>query len=210
MKVLFLFAVAFAVGFFGSMYPGPVKLSVVQSVIQRNLRVGVWASVGASLPEIAGSVLAIHGVRWLQDVPDILIWFQWSAIPLLLLIGWLILRKKPAEQEQTEEDSLPADGSAFARALFLNLFNPQLIPFWLVTAVWFNSKPGLALNTFSDELAFVVGATAGSFCMNGVYAMMTDRHRDRILDRVNPHTIQLLMGWGFIALGVWQAVQAFA
>ncbi len=215
MKVLSIFIVALTVGFLGSAYPGPVKLSVVQSVIQKNLRVGFWASVGASLPEVIGSILAIRSMRWLEEVPDVLIWFQWSIIPILLLVGFFTLRNKKApdspevDTATTKTDDQPASRKAFVKAMVLNICNPQLIPFWLVAAVWFNRNAELSIDSFFDEAAFTLGATAGSFAMNYLYAKLTFINRERILEKIKPQTIRLVTGWGFILLGLWQAVQAF-
>lgn len=210
MKILWIFTVTFIIGCLGSIYPGPVKLSIVQVVMQKNLRVGLWAAIGASLPEILGSALAIYSFRWLQQVPDVLIWFQWSVIPILLIIGFLTLQKKSTPDVEKQESASPANRSAFTKEMVLNLCNPQLVPFWLVTTVWFNSKPGLSLDSFGHELFFILGATGGSFAMNYLYAKLTSVNRERILDKIQPQTIRLLTGWGFILLGVWQAVQAFA
>lgn len=104
--------------FLGSLPPGLVNTGIAFRVLENKNWHSWWLlAVAAELPHVA---LAIWLSRHQMEIPALLPSVRWASPLLLLLVGILYFRKKPAGFE-------PISSRSF---WLINLLNPAGVPFW--------------------------------------------------------------------------------
>jgi threonine/homoserine/homoserine lactone efflux protein len=205
-KLLLLFGLTCAISYVGSINPGPVNLAVIRTVLQGHRLAAIGIGVGCALPEVLGGYVAIRGLAFFQEYPHVFSTIKLLIAPILILIGFLSLRKKSG----TDATAAPGQHSlrgGFLKGTLLALLNPALIPFWLIVLVWYSDRPVLQIISGADQVAFLLGAAVGALLIRLTYVALTQRYCDRILTMLHPRLLDQAFGWCFIGLGSWQAVQ---
>lgn len=205
-KSFVIFLATAAISFVGSLQLGPVNLIVIQSVLKRNLQAGLWMALGGCLPEMIYSAAAVGAGMWLEQNPGVWKVLEWSAVPLLLVIGILIFftpnRSIKLEKEQKQSFS-------FLKGLTLGLLNPQLFPYWLIMLVQFGMYKALRVQTRLEQIAFVLGTAVGALGLLMGAAYLTSHFRESLLERLESFNFNRFLGFLFILLAVGQLLKLY-
>jgi threonine/homoserine/homoserine lactone efflux protein len=192
--MLFFLTIA-SISFLGSIHPGTVNVSVVQTTLNVSPRAGLWLALGGSLPEVAYSALAAGG---LSVVPVPAGWhtgLSAASVVVLLVAGIMALRPRVVVVDPLRPGTLP-----FWRGIALAGINPQLVPFW--SAVWLTLAP---VPTPATYRAFALGAAGGALALLALYVWLAHRYRNWLMHYLGLRWLNRLSGSFLIAMAIWQA-----
>lgn len=207
---MLIFLITFIISFVGSIHPGPVNLSVIQTTLQKGFYSALLLAFGGVIPEIIYGYLAVEGVMLFEKYPVVFSVMNWAVIPILLGLGiqQILNSEKP---KQFVKPSKIVEGTALkgasTRGFFLSLFNPQLLPYWIVILINYQHYNFLKISEFSDKLFFVLGTSTGAFALNYVYAYMAHRQREKIFKYINENHFEQIIGWTFVVMGILQVIK---
>lgn len=203
-KSLLIFLVTAAISFVGSLQLGPVNLTVIQSVLRRDLSTGRWIALGGCLPEMIYAAAAVWAGMWLEKHPSVWTLLEWSTVPVLLSFGIVIFftRNRPVQLENPQQQSF-----SFVKGLTIGLLNPQLFPYWLVVLVQFGMYSALRVQTLLEQIAFVAGTAVGALGLLVVVAYLASHFRERLLEKLSKFNVNQLLGALFIVLAVGQLLK---
>lgn len=203
---MLIFLLTFFISFVGSIHPGPLNLSVIQVTLKKGLGIGLLVALGGVIPEIIYGYLAVEGVMIFEQYPTVFTIMQWAVVPILLVLGYLQInssKTNKTEIKNVESNHINSVGKGF----FLSLFNPQLLPYWIVILVNYQNYELLKINTLTDKLFFVLGTSTGAFALNYVYSYIAYKQRERIFKYLNQNRFEQIIGWTFILMGLLQGIK---
>jgi threonine/homoserine/homoserine lactone efflux protein len=204
-----LFWATFVISFLGSIHPGQVNMAVLHTTLKRHFGAGLWVAVGGALPEIIYGWLAVTGVLFFEQNPLIYKMLRWAIIPILAGLGVLtILQKEKKERAFADLSELSNyRWQYFGKGLGLGLLNPQLLPFWTVMALHFQSYPMLRISTWGHRLLFVAGASLGAWVLLALYAWVAHRQQVFLLHHFRGKRLDWAIGLSFIAMALFELVR---
>lgn len=203
---MLIFLLTFFISFVGSIHPGPLNLSVIQMTLKKGLGIGLLVALGGVIPEIIYGYLAVEGVMIFEKHPTVFSIMQWAVVPILLVLGFVQInasKTNKTEIKNTESNHINSVGKGF----FLSLFNPQLLPYWIVILVNYQNYQLLKIYTLTDKLFFVLGTSTGAFALNYVYAYIAYKQREKIFKYLNQNRFEQIIGWTFILMGLIQGIK---
>jgi threonine/homoserine/homoserine lactone efflux protein len=204
---MLIFLITFIISFLGSIHPGPLNLSVIQITLRKNFSLGLLMALGGVIPEIIYGHLAVEGVMIFEKYPVIFQIMKWAVVPILLIMGYLELTKRKKNNNINDyafEEISTKKWETISKGFFLSLFNPQLLPFWIVILVNYQNYEYLKISELSDKIWFVLGTSTGAFTLNYVYAHIASVKRDQIFRTLNQNRFEQLIGWTFVGMGILQ------
>ena len=207
---MLVFLITFIISFIGSIHPGPLNLSVIQTTLQKGFYSALLLAFGGVIPEIIYGYLAVEGVMLFEKYPKVFSVMNWTVVPILLGLGiQQILHSEKSKQfvkplKIVEETALKG---ASTRGFFLSLFNPQLLPYWIVILINYQHYNFLKISDFSDKLFFVLGTSTGAFTLNYVYAYLAFKQREKIFKYLNQSHFEQIIGWTFVVMGILQVIK---
>ena len=212
---LIIFIVTFVISFLGSVHPGPLNLSVIQTTLQKSLKNALWVILGGVLPEIIYGFMAIEGVIFFEKNPVIFQIMQWVVVPILLILGILNLLNKSQKSDKEEIEKFKVVDtigkyhlfSEIPRGFILSIFNPQLCPFWVVILINYQNYEYLRINTLTEKIAFLLGTSIGAFALNYLYARVASSKKDFIFEYLNIEKIDKILGLTFIGMAILQTIK---
>ena len=207
---MLVFLITFIISFVGSIHPGPLNLSVIQTTLQKGFYSALLLAFGGVIPEIIYGYLAVEGLMLFEKYPKVFSVMNWTVVPILLGLGiQQILHSEKSKQfvkplKIVEETALKG---ASTRGFFLSLFNPQLLPYWIVILINYQHYNFLKISDFSDKLFFVLGTSTGAFTLNYVYAYLAFKQREKIFKYLNQSHFEQIIGWTFVVMGILQVIK---
>jgi threonine/homoserine/homoserine lactone efflux protein len=202
---MLIFVITFFISFVGSIHPGPLNLSVIQTTLQKGLSAGLLLAFGGVIPEIIYGYLAVEGVMIFEKYPLVFQYMQWAVIPILLGLG--IQQIMASRMERSKISGQTASKGASTRGFFLSFFNPQLLPYWVVILINYQNYDFLKIIELSDKFFFILGTSLGAFALNYVYAYVAFKQRERVFKYLNQKHFEQIIGWTFIIMGVFQVIK---
>jgi threonine/homoserine/homoserine lactone efflux protein len=201
---MLIFLITFFISFVGSIHPGPLNLSVIETTLQKGFYSALLLVFGGVIPEIIYGYLAVEGVMIFEKYPLIFKVMQWAVVPILLFLGiqQIIASRKP---KQTLKPLKPSQGAI--KGFLLSISNPQLLPYWIVIIINYQNYNFLRISELSDKLFFVLGTSGGAFALNYVYAYIANRQKERIFKYLNESLFEQIIGWTFVLMGLLQAIK---
>lgn len=217
---MLIFLFTFFISFVGSIHPGPLNISVIQATLQKGFAAALLMTFGGVIPEIIYGYLAVEGVIIFEKYPFIFILMQWVVVPILLGLGiQQIITSRHDKKEIIFSKSTQTDLTLGAtstrkiskgeitrevsiRGFFLSLFNPQLLPYWIVILVSYQNYSFLKISDLSDKILFIMGTSTGAFALNYVYAYIAYKQRERVFKYINQNRFELIIGWTFVLMGL--------
>lgn len=213
---MFIFLITFFISFVGSLHPGPLKLSVIQTTLQKGLTSALLLAFGGVIPEIIYGFLAVEGVMIFEKYPTVFQFMHWAVVPILWGLGikQIIVTGQPKQiikygnisSQNTSKGisflTLSTLGAstlgastlgAYTRGFFISLFNPQLLLYWIVILITYQNYNFLKIIEFSDKIFFVLGASLGAFTLNYFYAYVANKQREFIFKYVNQKKLSKLL-----------------
>lgn len=187
------------------MPPGPLSVFVVQTTLQKNIKIALWVLFGGVLCESTYAYLATEGVMLFDKYPMMEYWIHWAIIGLLLIIGMITFFSKFAEIKY-EAVSVNNLFFSFLKGISLSLFNPALLPFWIVVLLEYKHHNLLKITTLSEKTFFVLGAGTGTFLLVYSYAFIANKKRDLLFKYLTDNRLNKIIGSIFIGLAFLQLV----
>ena len=202
---MLVFLITFFISFVGSIHPGPLNLSVIQTTLQKGFYSALLLAFGGVIPEIIYGYLAVEGVMLFEKYPEVFNVMTWTVVPILLGLGiqQIIHSRKP---KQIKKPLKIAEGT-ITKGFLLSITNPQLLPYWMVILVNYQNYNFMKINDLSDKLSFILGTSTGAFALNYVYACMAHRQRERIFNYINESHFEQITGWTFVLIGLFQSIK---
>ena len=199
---MLIFLCTMIISFMGSLQPGPLNMSVVQLSLHDNPKGALKMNVGGCIPEFIYSLLAAEGLVIFQYYPWLLTYLQWGVVPLLLILAYFTWISKP--QTHAEDLGKTPSKAHFWKGLMLSIFNPQLLPFWMIVLINYQTFSWLKVQTYPHKIAFAVGASVGAFLLNYFYSQLALKYKDQIFAKIQQETVQKWMAYIFIIMAIAQ------
>ncbi|MES2794825.1 MAG: LysE family transporter [Bacteroidota bacterium] len=203
MKSILIFLTTTLISYLATIPPGPLSLFVVHTTLQKNIKIAIWVATGGVICEIFYAFFASFGVGLFIKNPEVVYWLQRAIIFLLISVGVYTFFQN-SEKIAYEKVSLNGRLISFLKGVSLSLFNPALLPFWLVVLVAYQNYSFLTINTFQEKTAMVLGAGTGTFLLVFTYAMIADKKREIVFKYLTDNRLNKLIGLIFIGLALLQ------
>jgi threonine/homoserine/homoserine lactone efflux protein len=201
---MLIFLITFFISFVGSIHPGPLNLSVIQTTLQKGFYPALLMAFGGVMPEIIYGYLAVEGVMIFEKYPTVFNVMTWAVVPILLFLGiqQIINSRNPKKTIKPKKLTYGA-----TRGFFLSITNPQLLPYWIIILINYQSYNFLRISELSDKLFFVLGTSCGAFALNYLYAYIAHTQKERVFRYVNENRFEQIIGWTFVVMGILQAIK---
>ncbi|MBX3101832.1 MAG: LysE family transporter [Bacteroidetes bacterium] len=197
------------ISFFAAMPLGPVNLAIVQTAINHGRWQAVLVAVGSSLVELIYCLISVWGIDLLfsnqQDQDITLLFMQLVSIPLMFTLGIHNLVKRVKEDEDGEKVKRFSRMGGMAMGFMLNLFNPMLLPFWIMVAGYLRSRSWIS-DDLSHLVTYSVGVMLGTLLLQTLVALFASRKQEGMSHRSKVRVTRVI-GWLFISLGMYLIVQ---
>lgn len=203
MKAIIIYFVTAIISYIATIPPGPLSVFVVHTTLQKNIKIALWVMLGGVLCESTYAYLATEGVILFDKYPIVEYWTHWAIIGILLIFGMITFFQKSAE---IKHENIPVSNRffSFLKGISLSLFNPALLPFWVVVLLEYKNREFLKIITLFDKIFFVLGAGTGTFLLVYTYAFIADKKRNLIFKYLTDSRLNKIMGGIFISLAIWQ------
>ena len=205
LKAIILYFVTAIISYVSTIPPGPLSIYVVDTTLQKNIRMALWVALGGILGEMAYTYLAIEGVMIFDKYPTVVYWIQWAIIVLLWIVGIFTFFQK---KTNVASENVLVKGPLFSilKGISLSALTPALLPFWIVVLLGYQKYDLLKINSIFDKISFVAGAETGTFLLMYTYAFISNKKRDLIFKYLSDSRLNKLMGCIYIGLAVWQMI----
>lgn len=205
MKAIILYFVTAIISYIATIPPGPLSIYVVDTTLQRNIKIALWVALGGILGEVIYTYLAIEGVMIFDKYPIAVYWLKWTIIAVLLVVGTITFFQENAEIK-SENIAVRGQLISVLKGISLSFLTPALFPFWVIVLLEYQKYEWLKINTFSDKIFFVAGAETGTFLLVYTFAYITERKKNVIFKYLTDNRLNKLMGILYFGLAVWQLV----
>ena len=204
--ILILFASCFT-SFVGSLQLGPVNLFVIDSVLYHNKRAAFLVAIGGSLPEFIYCTLAVYATGFLQQSSVFQIVFRCVFILILLAVSFTFWKKKPQIlSSHTQDEYSKKDLKNAMKGFSLAALNPQLLPFWMFTHVFFNSIHFLNTKSAWLNFSFILGSGIGAFVFLTLLLLAVNKYKVQLLVYINNRFYFKALSVLFFAITVQQLI----
>lgn len=206
---MLIFLITFFISFVGSIHPGPLNLSVIQTTLQKGIYPALLLALGGVIPEIIYGYLAVEGVMIFEKNPIVFNVMQWAVVPILLFLGiqQIIASRKPKQVVKLPMEASSKITQAALKGFLLSITNPQLLPYWIVILINYQNYNFLRIAELLDKLYFVLGTSVGAFALNYLYAHIAHRQKERIFKYINESLFEQIIGWTFVVMGLLQLIK---
>jgi threonine/homoserine/homoserine lactone efflux protein len=186
-----MFFLAFLLSFLGSLPPGLISLTVVQTAMRRGFRAAWILALGAAVTEYLQALAAIGFANWFLAHPAVEVGFRWVSAPVFLGLGvYYLFWAKPPGGVRKEA---PVRGRGlFFQGVALSLFNLLAIPYWIAYCGWMQVS-GYWEDGLWPTLRFAAGVTIGAQAALSLYAW---------LGRVIMRRFEVVARWANYGIGL--------
>lgn len=205
MKQVVIYCVTLVISYLATIPPGPLSIFVVHTTLQKSLKIAFWVMLGGVLCESTYAYFAVKGLLIFEQYPGLEYWSNRVIIALLLGFGIFTFFQKPQEIIP-EKVGINNRIKSFLKGISLSLFNPALLPFWLIVLLQYQNYSWLKVISNLDHTAFVLGAGSGTFLLVYSYAFIADKKRNLIFKYLTDSRLNKLIGTIFLGLALWQIV----
>jgi threonine/homoserine/homoserine lactone efflux protein len=157
--LLLTFVVALVVNFIGFIPLGNINLTTIQISINKGFKQVLIFITTFSLVEGIFTFVLMRFAAWFATKQVLLFWLDWILVAVFLIMGtisWLQSKKEMIEAvEIRKRDSIKM-------GIILGIFNPMIIPFWMIGGTYLIRNEWITTKGFGLEL-FAIGAATGAF-----------------------------------------------
>jgi threonine/homoserine/homoserine lactone efflux protein len=203
LKELLIYFITLAISYITTIPPGPLSLFVVHTTLQKNIKIALWVTLGGVLCESTYAYLAIEGIMLFDKYPKLDFWINWAIVFILLLVGIGTFFQKTTN---IKNEQITVNGRlvSFLKGISLSLFNPALLPFWVVILLEFKNYEFLLINSVAEKVSFVLGAGTGTFLLVYTYSIIAEKKRNIVFNYLTDSRLNKLIGGIFISLAIWK------
>lgn len=201
MKELLIYFITLAISYIATIPPGPLSVFVVHTTLQKNIKTALWVTLGGVLCESTYAYLATEGIMLFDKYPKINFWINWAIVAILLTVGIGTFFQKASE---LKEERVLINGRfvSFLKGISLSLFNPALLPFWVVVLLEFKNYEFLLISSVAEKISFVLGAGTGTFLLVYTYSFIAEKKRNIVFNYLSDSRLNKLIGGIFISLAI--------
>ncbi len=182
--------------------PGPVWVALLARALSGGFAAAWPLAVGVALGDLAWPLLAILGLSWIEGVwGDFLSWLRIVAAGIFLVMGILLIRKKPTQPGTDSRMTRPGLWAGFSVGLAAVIGNPKAILFYM------GALPGffdLSRITLADTLAIIAISALVPMTGNLGLSLFLDRARRLLQSPAAIHRLNLISG--VLLIGVALAI----
>ena len=173
--LLLTFIVALVVNFIGFIPLGNINLTTIQISINKGLKQALIFITTFSLVEGIFTYVLMRFAAWFATKQILLFWLDWILVAVFLVMGvisWVQSKKEMVEGiEIRNRDSV-------RMGIILGIFNPMIIPFWMIGGTYLISHQWITTKGFGLEL-FALGAGTGAFTCLYLFARFAQYIQNR-------------------------------
>ncbi|RYY29498.1 MAG: hypothetical protein EOO04_07340 [Chitinophagaceae bacterium] len=153
--------VSYAFSFLGSLTPGTVNLSVLQSGLDHKSSVAIRMAAAAALVEYFYAWIAVRFEMLITSSPMIVSNMQLITAIVMTTLGVMTIVSStgPAKMKETSQPN------GFLKGLMLGILNPLAIPYWTGATAYFNSQGWIKLDTVFGLHSYLLGVSLGVFSL---------------------------------------------
>lgn len=199
---MIIFITTLFISFLGSVHPGPLNVSVVETSLKSSLRAAVIMALGGIVPELIYSAIAVEGIMFFERNKVVIYTLQWLMVIVLLFMAINLFFTKPKPIKETVMAS-----NYFLKGFVLSALNPQLLVFWILIVLYYQNFPLLKIDNLFEKLGFILGTATGAFMLNYGYAKWAFAKKDFIFSRINLKLFNYLIAGSFLAMAVFQVIK---
>lgn len=182
--------------------PGPVWVALLARALSGGFAAAWPLAVGVALGDLAWPLVAILGLSWIEGVwGDFLSWLRIVAAGIFLVMGILLIRKKPTQPGTDSRMTRPGLWAGFSVGLAAVIGNPKAILFYM------GALPGffdLSRITLADTLAIIAISALVPMAGNLGLSLFLDRARRLLQSPAAIHRLNLISG--VLLIGVALAI----
>ena len=172
--------------------PGPVWVALLARALSGGFAAAWPLAVGVALGDLAWPLLAILGLSWIEGVwGDFLSWLRIVAAGIFLVMGVMLIRKKPTQPGTDSRMTRPGIWAGFSVGLAAVIGNPKAILFYM------GALPGffdLSRITLADTLAIIAISALVPMTGNLGLSLFLDRARRLLQSPAAIHRLNLISG----------------
>lgn len=180
--------------------PGPVWVALLARALSGGFAAAWPLAVGVALGDLAWPLLAILGLSWIEGVwGDFLAWLRIVAAGIFLIMGILLIRKKPSQPGADSRMTRPGLWAGFSVGLAAVIGNPKAILFYM------GALPGffdLAHITTADTVAIIAISALVPMAGNLGLSVFLDRARRLLQSPEAIHRLNLISGVLLVGVGL--------
>lgn len=173
--LLLTFIVALVVNFIGFIPLGNINLTTIQISITKGIKQALIFIITFSLIEGIFTYVLMRFAAYFASKESLLFWLDWILVVVFIIMGtvsWLQSKKEIAEVvEIRRRDSIKM-------GIILGVFNPMIIPFWMIGGTYLISNEWITTEGFGIEL-FALGAATGAFLSLYLFAQFAQYIQNR-------------------------------
>lgn len=168
MMELFALLLGMGMSFAGTLPPGVISMTVMDTAARKSLRDGLIVAAAAACVEFFQAVAAVLFGSFITKSAFISAVIQYSAAPLFLVAGLFILFSKTQPQIEQKPSNAATN---IAKGILVSAGNLLVIPFWILWSSYFASNGWL---DYSIPMVFLfsTGVTLGTFIALALYAKL--------------------------------------
>ncbi|MDZ4846902.1 MAG: LysE family transporter [Chitinophagales bacterium] len=165
---VFSFLLGAGMSFIGTLPPGVISITVMDTAARKTLRDGLIVAGAAAFVEFFQAVAAVLFGSMLSKNIYISTIIQYSAAPVFLLFGLFILLKKDTPKIEHQKTGT---ASNITKGMLVSASNLIVIPFWILWSSYFASN-GWIDYSVTTVILFSLGITLGTFFALSLYAKL--------------------------------------
>lgn len=189
--------------FMGSLTPGTINLSVLQSGLDHKPSVGIRMAAAAAIIEYLYAWIAVQFEKLITSSPIIVANMQLITGIVMTALGLLTIFSSDAPASFKEK----FNKSGFRRGLLLGILNPLAIPYWTGVTAYFNSQGWIDLSTPFGLHSYLLGVSLGVFSLLVVVTYGARKLATVLLSRKS--IIRKIPGYLMLGLGIFAFVKYF-
>lgn len=205
LNYLIIILLTIIISYLGSVQLGPVNVMVIRYSLHKHFKDALLLAVGGSLPEIIWSLIAIKGNEFISVYPDVLGIILKVSAPLFFIIGIYFFFKK--DKPIPEKTIRKIYKNPLLLGFSLALFNPLLLPFWIIVLNTYQSY-NIYIENASHIVLFIISTSIGAFLLLYSLIKLIEKYHEKFGEYFqkisNPIT-----GILFIVIALIQALQLF-
>lgn len=192
------------VSFFGSLPPGVISLTVMDTAVRKSFRHSLIVAATASCIEFFQSFIAILFSKVLMQNDMISLFIHYGAAPVFLLLSMFFLTKEKLFPKKEAPGAYAA--TSVAKGLMVGVLNVFVIPFWVFWSSYFAGNKWISLE-YGSIAVFSTGITVGTFLALSLYARIGLKMAGKA--SIMAFWGSKTLGFIFLAFSIYQFIKVF-
>ncbi len=190
-----VFLISFGISLLGTIPPATINITVMQLSLKRRAKSAIFLSIGAAILDTMYAGLAVKIQTFLSEQIEITNYFYLIAALVLIVLGIVSLKTKPANVEVEIKDDQKV---GFMKGVILGALNPLAMPFWLGVTTYLQLQ-GLIDLVGINYWSYILGVFFGEITLLIIIIKVGSRFQSVATNRT---IVNVIPGIAFILLGV--------